>query len=59
MLIPSTAQPLTPAEIHAIEVFYSAWKAHQPELLDQACTPDWQDIPLGPGPRPPGARGHH
>jgi hypothetical protein len=48
MFLPA-AQPLTPAEINAIEVFYSAWKAKKPELLDQVCTPDWQDIPLGPG----------
>ncbi|MFD1875751.1 ester cyclase [Hymenobacter bucti] len=57
MLFPApTSQPLTPAEIHAIEVFYSAWKAKQPELLDQVCTPDWQDIPLGPG-QGPGPQG--
>ena len=57
MLLPPTApQPLTPAEIRAIEVFYSAWKAHKPELLDQVCTPDWQDIPLGPG-QGPGPQG--
>ena len=48
MLLPSP-QPLTLAEMHAIEVFYSAWKEKKPALLDQVCTPDWQDIPLGPG----------
>lgn len=57
MLLPPTApQPLTPAEIHAIETFYSAWKAQKPELLNQVCTPDWQDIPLGPG-QGPGPQG--
>lgn len=57
MLLPATAaQPLTPTEIHAIEVFYSAWKEKKPTLLDQVCTPDWQDIPLGPG-QGPGPQG--
>ncbi|WP_461051603.1 ester cyclase [Spirosoma arcticum] len=42
-------QALTTEERQAIETFYSAWKLHQPELLDQVCTPDWQDIPLAPG----------
>ena len=49
-------QPLTAAEIQAIETFYSAWKAKKPELLSQACAPDWQDIPLGPG-QAPGPQG--
>ena len=40
---------LTTAEVQAIEIFYSAWKEKKPELLDQVCTPDWQDIPLAPG----------
>lgn len=57
MLLPPTApQPLTPAEVQAIETFYSAWKEKKPELLDQVCTPDWQDIPLGPG-QAPGPQG--
>jgi predicted ester cyclase len=40
---------LTTAEVQAIEIFYSAWKEKKPALLDQVCTPDWQDIPLAPG----------
>ncbi|MES2267962.1 MAG: ester cyclase [Bacteroidota bacterium] len=40
---------LTPQERKAIELFYGAWKAKQPELLDMVCAPDWKDIPLGPG----------
>ena len=57
MLLPPTApEPLTPAEIHALDVFYSAWKQKKPELLDQVCAPDWQDLPLGPG-QAPGPRG--
>lgn len=57
MLLPTpNPQPLTPAELHAIEVFYAAWKAQQPEWLAQVCTPDWQDIPLGSG-QAPGPQG--
>jgi predicted ester cyclase len=40
---------LTTTERKTIETFYSAWKNKQPELLDEVCTPDWKDIPLGPG----------
>jgi predicted ester cyclase len=40
---------LTAEELHAITTFYSAWKEKNPALLDEVCTPDWQDIPLGPG----------
>ncbi|MBO2011504.1 ester cyclase [Hymenobacter negativus] len=40
---------LTAAERHAITTFYGAWKLNQPDLIDEACAPDWQDIPLGPG----------
>ena len=39
---------LTKNEIEAIEIFYSAWKKKQPELLEEVCTPDWKDIPLAP-----------
>ena len=38
--------------MQAIETFYAAWKAQNPELLERVCTPDWQDIPLGPGQGP-------
>jgi predicted ester cyclase len=40
---------LSAEERYAIEKFYSAWKLKQPQLLDEVCTPDWKDIPLGPG----------
>lgn len=46
---PERVNALTAAERQAIETFYSAWKKHQPDLLDEVCTPDWQDIPLAPG----------
>ncbi len=34
-----------------IETFYRAF-AGEPDLLDQAVTADWQDIPLSPGQGP-------
>lgn len=46
---PEQVPALTAQERQAIETFYSAWKKQQPDLLDQVCPPDWQDIPLGPG----------
>lgn len=48
---PATVAALTPAERQTIETFYAAWQ-HRPELLHETCTPDWQDIPLGPGQAP-------
>lgn len=42
-------QPLTIQEHHAIATFYAAWNNQNPDFLDEACTPDWKDIPLGPG----------
>lgn len=46
---PELVKALTATERNAIETFYSAWKRKQPELLHEVCTPDWKDIPLGPG----------
>ncbi len=43
---------LTPAERLAVETFYRAFSAGNSGLLDQAVTPDWQDIPLAPGQEP-------
>ena len=42
---------LTREECLAAETFHRAF-AGKPELLDQAVTPDWQDIPLAPGQAP-------
>ena len=45
-------------EIRAtLDIFYRAF-AGEPDLLDQAVTPDWQDIPLlpGQGPGPEGIK---
>ncbi len=56
---PALVPALTTAERQAIETFYAAWQAKKPELLHQVCTPDWQDIPLGPGQVPgPAGLGH-
>jgi len=36
----------------AVETLYRAFSEGNPDLLDQAVTPDWQDIPLAPGQAP-------
>ena len=43
---------LTPDERLAIETLYRAFTEGNPELLDQAVAPDWQDIPLAPNQQP-------
>ena len=43
---------LTPAERLAVETLYRAFSEGRPELLDQAVTPDWQDVALAPGQAP-------
>ena len=43
---------LSSEEIRAIETLYRAFSENNPDLLDEACTPDWQDIPLLPGQGP-------
>lgn len=43
---------LTELEINSIETFYRAFTDKTPSLLDQVCTPDWEDIPLVPGQGP-------
>jgi len=32
----------------AVETLYRAFSEHDPNLLDETVTPDWQDIPLAP-----------
>lgn len=44
--------PLTAKEVRAIETLYRAFTDRNPDLLDEALTPDWQDIPLAPGQGP-------
>ena len=43
---------LTKAQQQAIETLYRSFNEQNPDLLDQALTTDWQDIPLGPGQQP-------
>ena len=52
MTTPSSWQPLSAAELQAIESFYQAFSDNQPDLIHQAVSPTWQDIPLGPGQGP-------
>ncbi len=40
------------AERTAVEMLYRAFNDKNPDLLDVAVTPDWQDIPLAPGQGP-------
>ena len=46
---------LSANDFAAIETFYRAFSG-KPELLDEAITPDWQDIPPAPG-QAPGRKG--
>lgn len=43
---------LSAAEQTSIEILYRAFTDKDPDLLDEAVTPDWQDIPLAPGQGP-------
>ena len=43
---------LTDKDRLAVETLYRAFSDGEPELLNQAVTPDWQDIPLAPGQAP-------
>jgi predicted ester cyclase len=52
----ATLLPLSEAEHETIRLLYRAFSDKNPDLLDQAVTPDWQDIPLGPG-QGPGPQG--
>ena len=50
--------PLTEAEERAVRTLYRAFSEKNPDLLDEALAPNWQDIPLGPdqGPGPEGLK---
>jgi predicted ester cyclase len=43
-----TVVGLTPEEQRAVEMLYRAFSDGNPDLLDEAVTTDWQDIPLAP-----------
>ncbi|MDN4039103.1 ester cyclase [Massilia sp. YIM B02443] len=36
-------------ERRAVQRLYDAFSTQDPDLIDDAVTPDWQDIPLAPG----------
>ena len=55
-LYESQGSALSAEEMRSIENLYRAFTDKNPTLLDEACTPDWQDIPLLPG-QGPGAQG--
>ena len=40
---------LTEFETQSIEKLYRAFNERNPDLLDEACWPDWEDVPLAPG----------
>ena len=44
-----TAQALSPGQRHALQHFYGALATRNVDLVDQALTSDWEDIPLAPG----------
>jgi predicted ester cyclase len=45
---PSRAYELTLDERRAVETLYRAFAEGNPDLLDEAVTTDWQDVPLAP-----------
>ncbi len=48
----SQGSVLSSEEMRSIENLYRAFTDNNPSLLDAACTPDWQGIPLLPGQGP-------
>ena len=48
----SQVPALSGEELQAIETLYRAFTDQNPDLLDEACASDWQDIPLLPGQGP-------
>ncbi|MGO7207319.1 ester cyclase, partial [Rhizobium ruizarguesonis] len=52
MTFDTTASALTAGQHATLETFYGAFTRKNPDLLDEAVTSDWQDIPLAPGQGP-------
>ncbi|MBB3522448.1 ester cyclase [Rhizobium sp. BK456] len=52
MTIDTTASALTAGQHATLQTFYGAFTRKNPDLLDEAVTPGWQDIPLAPGQGP-------
>ncbi|WP_257446642.1 ester cyclase [Archangium lipolyticum] len=55
---PSQVTGLTATEQRSIEIFYRAFNEQNPDLLDEALSTNWKDIPLAPdqGPGPEGLK---
>ncbi len=55
----SPGAALSAEAVRSIETMYRAFTEKNPDLLDEAVTPDWRDIPLAPGqgPGPGGLKG--
>ncbi|WP_051256152.1 ester cyclase [Cystobacter fuscus] len=49
---PPQVTGLTATEQRSIETLYRAFNEKNPDLLDEAVTTDWKDIPLAPGQGP-------
>jgi predicted ester cyclase len=41
---------------NSIIQFYNAWETNNDTIIDELCSPDWEDIPLAPG-QPKGPQG--
>jgi predicted ester cyclase len=54
MSVNQTAVPsgLSEVEIRSIEKFYEAFNERNPDLLNEACSPDWEDMNPAPGQEP-------
>ncbi|QGZ41828.1 putative ester cyclase [Pseudoduganella flava] len=49
---PSIQEARLAAERQAVYRLYDAFNRQDPDLIDAAVTPDWNDIPLAPGQEP-------
>jgi predicted ester cyclase len=48
----SSPAGLSVVELGSINKLYQAFNDRRPELLDEACWSDWEDVPLAPGQQP-------
>ena len=47
-----TGSAFAASQSETAKLFYQAFSANQPDLLDQVLAPEWEDIPLNPGQKP-------
>jgi predicted ester cyclase len=45
----SNMLPISSATLQAIQESYKAWQTNDLTIIDTLFSPDWQDIPMGPG----------